>query len=107
MTPRSTRALVILTALLALAPALHAANPLTLEKHQSRATRIAPPFPTAPGKVLCVCQTENNSGKTFLGYLNSYTVNDAGDQTVNLVCTYPVFTPGLGFAFCSLFEVVR
>jgi hypothetical protein len=88
-------------------PALASSGPLTLEKFQSKAEKIAPPFPTLPGKRLCVCQTVNSTTTTYLGYLNSIQSNNAGDVTVNLVCAYPVFTPGLGTGYCSLFEVVK
>lgn len=97
----------LLASALASVPLAHAADPLTLEKHLGKAQRIAPPFPTVPGKTLCICQNANDSNRTHLGYLNSITVNIMGDQTVNVVCAYPVFTPGLATGFCSLFEVVK
>ena len=64
-------------------------------------------LPTFPGKTLCVCQTADNTGTTYVGYLNSFVHNTTGDFTVNMICTYPVFTPGLGTAFCARFEVIK
>ena len=93
--------------IVALVSPAFAAAPLTLERHQRAAERVAPPYPTTPGRTLCVCQTAENSGTTYVGYLNSYQVNNAGDVTVNMVCVYPVFAPGLGTSFCSLFEVIK
>ena len=93
--------------IVALASPVFAAAPLTLERHEQAVERVAPRFPTVPGRTLCVCQTAANSGATFVGYLNSYPVNSAGDQTVNMVCAYPVFTPGVGTGFCSIFQVIK
>lgn len=93
--------------LVAFASAASAAAPLTLDRHQGNAERVAPPYPTVPGRTLCVCQNVDNAGQTFVGYLNSYQVNNAGDIAVSMVCTYPVFTPGLGTSFCALFEVIK
>ena len=93
--------------IVALVSPAFAATPLTLERHQQAAERVAPPYPTTPGRTLCVCQTAESSGTTYVGYLNSYQVNSAGDVTVNMVCTYPVFTPALAMSFCSLFQVIK
>lgn len=84
-----------------------AATPLTPERHQDAVERVAPPFPTVPGRTLCVCQTADDYAKTYVGYLNSYTFNNAGDLTVNAVCAYPVFAPGPGTSFCSIFQVIK
>lgn len=93
--------------IVAFASPAFAAAPLTLERHEQAVERVAPPYPTVPGRTLCVCQTANNTGTTYVGYLNSYQTNDAGDITMNMVCVYPVFSPGLGSNFCSLFEVIK
>ena len=94
-------------AIVALAAPALAAPALTLESYRSKAEKLAPPFPTVPGKTRCVCQTANSVAATKLGYLNSTTYDDMGDVTVNLVCAYPVFTPGVGTAYCLLFAVIK
>jgi hypothetical protein len=95
------------TLVIASASPAFAAAPLTLERHQQVVERVAPPYPTVPGRTLCVCQTASDANTTHVGYLNSYQNNEAGDITVNMVCAYPVFTPGLASNYCSLFEVIK
>lgn len=107
MKAQAIKLALVLSVIAPLVSSAWAASPPTLERYQADAERVAPPYPTFPGRTRCVCQTADNSGLTYLGYLNSYAVNSGGDVTVNLVCLYPVYTPGVGTSFCSLFEVIK
>ena len=73
--------------------------------------KVAPPYPTMPGRTLCVCQHADTSGQTYTGYLNSYSLFDgpSGRTTINVVCVYP-FTNIVGAvdsSFCSIFQVIK
>jgi hypothetical protein len=91
------------------------------QRHQLNVERVAPRFPTIPGRTLCVCQVSNPPGDpsgggdtdiehTMTGYLNSVIHNHpSGHTTVNMVCAFPFLTPDgtTDTAFCTTFEVIR
>jgi hypothetical protein len=106
---------------LAVVPAASGQSPLLLKRHQGTVERFAPPFPTFPGRTLCVCQVSNPPGdpsgggdtdveETMTGYLNSLVhQHPGGVTTVNMVCTFP-FANAAGAvetAFCTTFQVIR
>jgi hypothetical protein len=108
--------------LLAIAPAASGqAKKLTLRQHQVNVERVAPAFPTVPGRTLCICQVSTPPGDpsgggdtdiehTMTGYLNSVLHNHpSGHTTVNMVCAYPASTPDGDVlnGFCTTFEVIR
>jgi hypothetical protein len=88
-------------------PAAAASGPFTIEDHANKVLKVAPQYPTVPGKTLCVCQTANATDKTYVGYLNAFIQSRGPDLTLNLVCAYPSFPPGQFPEFCALFEVIK
>ena len=104
------RWIVLVVATLIVAPvslAAAASDPPTLEQLLNKVLKVAPAYPTIPGKTLCVCQTANAADKAYVGYLNVFTQSRGPDITVNLVCAYPAFPPGPFPEFCPLFEVIK
>lgn len=101
-----TLALVAALVVALVSPAF-AATPLTPERHQDAVEKVAPPFATVPGRTLCVCQGTNDFAQDYVGYLNSFTNTVAGIMTVNIVCAFPAFLPGLGVSYCSTFQVIK
>jgi hypothetical protein len=109
---------------LAIAPAASgqaSKDPKPLSRHQLIVERVAPPFPTFPGRTLCVCQVSNPPGdpsgggdtdveETMVGYLNSLIhQHPNGITTVNMVCNFPFANQDgvLQTTFCTTFEVIR
>jgi hypothetical protein len=103
---KRSSAVVLAAGLSVTAPLAHGASPLTLEQLRSKAEKLAPPYPTLPGKTACVCRT-GVAATSYFGYLNSFVNDDLGDQTMNLLCVYPVFAPGLAYGTCTAFEVIK
>jgi hypothetical protein len=99
----------VLILVVALAPAAFAGAPYTIDRHQDLVEKVAPPYPTVPGKTLCVCQS-NSALRTYVGHLNSYRSLDGGNDSVNIVCTYPYREPAGSLsigAYCTEFEVIK
>jgi hypothetical protein len=81
--------LAILVAI-AVAARAQAATPFTVDELQRRVERIAPPYPTLPGKVPCACPQSGVLSRA-VGYLNSVVTNHGGYRTVDVWCAYHGF----------------
>lgn len=104
-----SRAMILGVAAVALslstATTVGAAHPFDLDVQQRAVEKVAPPFPTLPGKRLCVCQD------THAGYLNSITSQHGVDVEVAVVCAYTEFDPvtnlPVGASTCDLFTEIK
>jgi hypothetical protein len=92
--------LAIVTAV-AVAGRAQATTPLTAQEElQRRVERIAPPYPTLPGKVPCAC-FQNGFISRAVGYLNSIVNDHGGYTTVDVWCVFHGFSASGQAAFVT------
>jgi hypothetical protein len=82
--------IVGLAAVSAVVFADQAAGAFTVDELREKVERIAPPYTTLPGKVMCAC-AQTNSLSRAVGYLNSYVANHGTYTTVDVWCVYEAY----------------
>jgi hypothetical protein len=83
--------LVVLSAVTVADRAL-AQTTITAEEMRRRVEKVAPPYTTLPGKVLCSCPPNGTLTRT-VGYLNSLVSDHGTYTTVDVWCVYYAFRP--------------
>jgi hypothetical protein len=63
---------------------------LTAQDLQRKVERVAPPYTTLPGKVLCSCPQTGFLSRA-VGYLNSIVTDHGSSVTVDVWCVYQAF----------------
>jgi hypothetical protein len=92
------------TALPATRAIVDAATPL--DTVQRAIDKIAPPYPTIPGKKLCICQ---NATYPFVGYLNTLVLGSTVTE-FEIVCAYSGYRADGSIGLtgnCTQFEMVK